>query len=93
MFAVYLIPNAFGTKLSKTIHSSGTRQNPIQTSNLSKDRLDPEPGRTSRACGIRLSQNMQNNALHASVNKNARIFAPILGSRSTRLGSSRRDSV
>jgi len=29
MFAVYLIPNAFGTTLSKTIYSSGTRQNPI----------------------------------------------------------------
>jgi len=35
----------------------------------------PEPGRTSRACGIRLSQNKQNTALQASVNKNARIFA------------------
>src|SRR5438093_12474566 len=43
-------------------------------SNLTKDRLDPEPGRTSHACGIRLSQNTKNNAPHAFVNKNARVF-------------------
>jgi hypothetical protein len=48
---------------------------------LTKDRLDPEPGRTSRACGIRLSQNKENNALHAFVNKNARIFALDSGER------------
>jgi hypothetical protein len=48
---------------------------------LTKDRLDPEPRRTSRACGIRLSQNKEDNALHAFVNKNARIFALDSGER------------
>ena len=36
---------------------------------LTKDRLDPEPGRTSRACGIRLSQSKQPNRVRQFVNK------------------------
>src|SRR6266436_1462891 len=43
---------------------------PTSSPDLTKDRLDPEPRRTSRACGIRLSQDHQNNALRVSVNKN-----------------------
>src|SRR5438067_2020867 len=61
--------------------------------------LDSEPGRTSRACGIRLSQNKQNTALQASVNKNARIFArsgslpTYLGEQSPQFGLKARPSL
>ena len=76
MFADFRpLRKVFGATLSKTIYSSGTKQDPIKSQNLTKDRLDPEPGRTSRACGIRLSQNKENNALYTAVNRNARIFA------------------
>ena len=60
---------------------------------LTKDRLDPEPGRTSHACGIRLSQNKENNARRAFVNKNARVFAPSREALATLLGSSRRGDL
>jgi len=49
MFADFLIDGFLqesATTLSKISVASSTRQNPTSPSNLMKDRLDPEPGRT-----------------------------------------------
>jgi hypothetical protein len=63
-----------GLYCQRSINSFGTRQNPILSTNLTKDRLDPEPGRTPRACGIRLSQDRQLNRLRYFVNKNRKFL-------------------
>src|SRR5436190_21185507 len=65
MFADFRpLRKVFGATLSKISFP------PVQ----GKTRLDPEPGRTSRACGIRLSRDQQDNGVQSFVNKKVANF-------------------